>query len=346
MRVDLFEFDLPRDRIALHPASPRESAKLLVVDDDLADLQVRDLPDIVRAGDVMVFNDTRVIPARLKGRRGDARVEVTLHQQVGDGEWKAFARPAKRLKAGQKIVFDGGLTATVNAREAGEVSLTFDQRGGSFWAILDTTGQMPLPPYIGRDKTGDPRDQQDYQTIYARDPGAVAAPTAGLHFTEALFDALDSKGIKRVFSTLHVGAGTFLPVTVDDTDDHVMHAEHGHLSADSAAAINEARRAGGRVVAVGSTSLRLLEAACDDSGRLHEFDGDIDLFAVPGYRFKAVDMMLTNFHLPRSTLFMLVSAFCGVERMQRAYRHAIDNDYRFYSYGDACLLGRRQGDQG
>ncbi len=289
----------------------------------------------------MVFNDTRVIPTRLRGRRGEARIEATLHKEVAPGRWRAFARPAKRLRPGQRIDFDAGLSAEVEAKDGnGEVVLAFDRDGSALMAALEAHGAMPLPPYIKRDGLADDRDREDYQTVFATRPGAVAAPTAGLHFTEALLAALDARGVRRVTVTLHVGASTFLPVKTERVEDHVMHAEWGTLDAAAAAAVNEARAAGGRVVAVGTTSLRLLETAAGDDGALAPFAGETDIFITPGYRFKIVDMLLTNFHLPRSTLFMLVCALAGTERMKRAYGHAIDSGYRFYSYGDCCLLER------
>ncbi len=341
MRVDLFDFELPPERIAARPVSPRDSARLLEIGPDgLNDCVVSDLPALLAPGEVL--NDTRVLPARLTGRRGEARIEITLHHMQGDGMWDAFARPAKRLKAGQEIIFAEDLTAKVLAREGGEVRLDFNLRGADLRAALERHGTPPLPPYIPREDGADLRDKADYQTLHAAKDGAVAAPTAGLHMTPELFAALDTRGVAREFITLHVGAGTFLPVRAEDTEDHVMHGEWGELDAGAAARINAARAAGGRVVAVGSTSMRILERAAGDAGRLSAFSGEIDLFIVPGYRFKAVDLMMTNFHLPRSTLFMLVSAFAGMERMQSAYAHAITEGYRFYSYGDACLLHRTE----
>ena len=345
MRVDLFDFHLPPESIAERPAVPRDSARLLNVGaGGLSDRCVRDLPALLSPGDVLVLNDTRVLPTRLTGKRGEARVEVTLHRMVVDGVWDAFARPAKRLKAGQEVVFTGGFSAHVAAREGPEVRLEFSLQGAELRAALEHHGAMPLPPYIPRPDGVDARDKADYQTIHAANDGAVAAPTAGLHMTPALFDALDARGVAREFITLHVGAGTFLPVRVADTADHVMHGEWGTLDRETAARINAARENGGRVVALGSTSLRILEHAADASGRLAPFSGDIDLFIMPGYRFKVVDMMMSNFHLPCSTLFMLVSAFAGMARMQEAYAHAIASGYRFYSYGDASLLSRADGD--
>jgi S-adenosylmethionine:tRNA ribosyltransferase-isomerase len=340
MRVDDFDFDLPRRLIAERPASPRDAARLLHVDGDrFDDLAVTALPGLLRAGDVMVFNDTRVIPARLFGRRGTAGIELTLHQRLDGSTWKAFARPAKKLKEGDTVAFADGFAARVAAKgEAGEVTLAFDRGGAQLLAALESFGRMPLPPYI-RHGEADEADRADYQTVYARADGAVAAPTAGLHFTPALLAAIDAAGIRRVGVTLHVGAGTFLPVKVDDTDHHRMHAEIGILSAEACAAILQARAEGGRVVAVGTTSARLLESAAA-AGRLAPFDGATDIFITPGHRFRAVDILMTNFHLPRSTLFMLVAAFAGLERMKRAYAHAMAAGYRFYSYGDCCLLHR------
>ncbi len=346
MKTALFDFPLPPELIAQEPARPRDSARLLVVDGDrLEDRVIRDLPALLRPSDVMVFNDTRVIPARLEGARGAARVEVTLHRRAGERAWLAFAKPAKRLKAGDRIDFADGLSATVEARDGGEVRLAFSAAGEALAEALDRIGRMPLPPYIRRPRGSedgdrpDP-DRQDYQTMFARHAGAVAAPTAGLHFTPELMRALDARGVKTATLTLHVGAGTFLPVNVADTDQHRMHAEYGEIGAAAAAAINVARQAGGRIVAAGSTSLRLMETAADPDGRLRPFSGETSLFVTPGYRFKTAELMLTNFHLPRSTLFMLVTAFAGLERMRRAYAHAIRARYRFYSYGDACLLRR------
>ena len=343
MRIDLFDFDLPPEAIAQRPASPRDSARLLRIGDGdgFGDFHVRDLPDLLRPGDLLVSNDTKVIPARLEGRRGDARVEVTLHKSQAALRWQAFARPARKLKAGDIVDFAPGFSALVEIKGAGgEVTLAFRCPDDDLPAALARHGIMPLPPYIKSPKTGDARDDTDYQTVFAAKPGAVAAPTAGLHFTPELLARLDARGILRLTVTLHVGAGTFLPVTSETTEGHVMHAEYGVLDAAAAETIDAARRAGGRLVAVGTTSLRLIETAADDTGRVHPFAGDTRLFIVPGYRFKAVDLLLTNFHLPRSTLFMLVSAFAGTERMKAAYAHALANGYRFYSYGDGCLLNR------
>jgi S-adenosylmethionine:tRNA ribosyltransferase-isomerase len=343
MKVDLFDFDLPARFIADRPAVPRDAARLLEVGRGLSDHTVRDLPDLLRPGDLLVFNDTRVIPARLFGRRGAARIEVTLHRMVDAGRWRAFARPARKLKPGDTVEFDEGLAAEVLAKgEGGEVELAFNHSGAALMESLQHVGRMPLPPYIKRPDGADARDRADYQTIFAAHDGAVAAPTAGLHFTPALLEALDRRGIGRVTVTLHVGAGTFLPVKVDDTSDHVMHAETGIVDAAAADKINAARAAGGRIVAAGTTSLRLLESAAEPGGNVRPFSGDTNLFITPGYRFKAVDLLLTNFHLPRSTLFMLVSAFAGLDRMKAAYEHAKAAGYRFYSYGDCCLLHPEQ----
>ena len=339
MRVDLFDFDLPQQLVAERPAVPRDAARLLVVDASLGDRRVRDLPDLLKTGDLLVFNDTRVIPARLFGKRGDAAIEVTLHKNVAADRWRAFARPARKLRPGDRLVFAADLAADVVEKgEGGEIELAFDCAGAELMAALQRRGRMPLPPYIKRPGGADERDRADYQTVYAAKDGAVAAPTAGLHFTPALLAALDARGVGRATVTLHVGAGTFLPVKVDDTRDHRMHAEIGIVDAAAADAINAARAAGGRIVAVGTTSLRLLETAADESGRIRPFSGDTELFITPGYRFKAIDLLLTNFHLPRSTLFMLVCAFAGIERMKAAYEHAKAAGYRFYSYGDASLL--------
>jgi S-adenosylmethionine:tRNA ribosyltransferase-isomerase len=357
MRVDLFDFDLPEDRIALRPAEPRDAARLLVVrpGEGVEDRGVVELPALLQPGDVMIFNDTKVIPAQLKGvrRRGDAsaQVDATLHMRVAPDRWLAFVRPGKRVAAGDRIHFGhdgnscflGALDATViEKREGGEALLAFDLSGPFLYEALHAVGHIPLPPYIASKRPDDERDRTDYQTIFARDEGAVAAPTAGLHFTPELFAALDARGIERHFVTLHVGAGTFLPVKVDDTADHKMHAESGSVSAQTAAAVNAARARGSRVVSVGTTSLRLLESAARDDGTLTEWSGATSIFITPGYRFRIVDVLMTNFHLPRSTLFMLVSAFSGLETMRAAYAHAIENGYRFYSYGDACLLFRAQ----
>ena len=343
MDVREFDFDLPAERIARRPARPRDGARLLVVrGGTLEDRSVRDLPGLLRPGDVLACNDTRVIPARLKGQRvaerGTAAIEVTLNRSTGGGAWSAFAKPARRLRPGDALEF-GGLAAVVAARgEGGEVTLRFDAADAEIIAALDRVGAVPLPPYLGR--PADDADRGDYQTVYARAPGAVAAPTAGLHFTPELLAALSARGIPQVFLTLHVGAGTFLPVTASDTRDHRMHPEWGEVPLAAVDTLNAARSAGGRWVAVGSTALRLLETAADDNERLRPFAGNTDIFLTPGHRFRTADVLLTNFHLPRSTLFMLVCAFAGTATMHAAYRHAIASAYRFYSYGDACLLFR------
>lgn len=343
--MESFDFALPRERIAQHPATPRDAARLLFVGPTLDDRHVRDLPDLLRPGDLLVFNDTKVIPARLYGRRGEAQVEVTLfapvEETMGDGlsAWRAFARPARRLKPGDRIAFAPDFAATVAGKgDGGAVTLSFEQTGGDLRQALERHGAMPLPPYIHRPRGGDPRDRADYQTVFAAKEGAIAAPTAGLHFTPALLDRLEARGIKRVGVTLHVGIGTFLPVTAEDPRDHRMHAERGTIDPESAATINAARAAGGRIIAIGTTALRLLESATDATGRVHPFADETDLFILPGYRFRAIDLLLTNFHLPRSTLFMLVCAFAGTQRMQEAYAHAIQAGYRFFSYGDCSLL--------
>ena len=339
MRVDAFDFELPEDLIATHPAVPRDAARLLVVGDALQDRRIADLPALLRRGDLLVANDTRVIPARLLGQRGAARVEVTLHRDLGGGVWRAFAKGAKRLHPGDRLVFGEGFAAEVAMKhEEGDLTLRFAAEGAAFRTFLARFGQMPLPPYIKRGPGGEARDRADYQTIFASREGAVAAPTAGLHFTEHLLGALDEAGIERLTVTLHVGAGTFLPVKVEDTREHRMHAERGVIDAGAAQRINRARERGGRIVALGTTSLRLLESAADAAGQVGPFAGETALFITPGYRFRTVDLLLTNFHLPRSTLFMLVAAFAGLERMRAAYAHAIAERYRFFSYGDATLL--------
>jgi S-adenosylmethionine:tRNA ribosyltransferase-isomerase len=338
VRVDLFDFDLPADRIALRPSSPRDSARLLVVRDGFEDRGVGDLPRRLRAGDLLVFNDTKVIPAQLEGRRGDARIGATLHKREGTRQWRAFVRNAKRVREGHRIDFGGGVFATASSRGAdGSLLLTFEGEE-PVELLLARAGRMPLPPYIAGKREADARDADDYQTMFAREEGAVAAPTAALHFTPALVEGLRAAGIGMETLTLHVGAGTFLPVKAQDTADHAMHSEWGRIAPEAAARINAARAAGGRVIAVGTTSLRLIESASSDDGEVRPFEGDTAIFITPGYRFRAVDGLLTNFHLPKSTLFMLVSAMMGLERMQAAYAHAIAAGYRFYSYGDASLL--------
>ena len=358
MRVDLFDFDLPEERIALRPASPRDASRLLVVRPGAppADRGVRDLADLLAPGDALVFNDTRVIPARLSGIRHRAggtgqRCEAMLHLREAPDRWRAFARPAKRLAPGDRIRFgpegEGagetcaltGLDATVETKgEGGEVTLRFDLAGPALDEAVMALGALPLPPYIAGKRATDARDATDYQTVYAREPGAVAAPTAGLHFSDSLLDAIDQAGIGCTHVTLHVGAGTFLPVKADDTEDHRMHAEIGTIDAATADRLNAVRARGGRVVAVGTTALRLLESAAASDGTIRPFAGATEIFITPGYRFRAVDALVTNFHLPRSTLFMLVSAFSGLDTMRAAYAYAIAQGYRFYSYGDASLL--------
>ncbi len=339
MRVDLFDFDLPQDRIALRPASPRDSARLLqVTGEALSDHRVSDLPSLLRAGDVLVFNDTRVIPAQLEGRRGDAKIGATLHKREGPRDWRAFLRNARRVRNGDQIEFGGGVTATAQDKLAdGSVLLHFEGEE-PVEILLDRAGTMPLPPYIASKRGVDERDLEDYQTMFAREGGAVAAPTASLHFTPGLMDGLAAAGIAHETLTLHVGAGTFVPVKAEDTADHQMHSEWGRITPDVADRLNAARAAGGRLIAVGTTSLRLLESAAGEDGIVRPFQGDTDIFITPGYRFRAVDGLMTNFHLPKSTLFMLVSALMGLDTMQRAYAHAIDKGYRFYSYGDSSLL--------
>jgi S-adenosylmethionine:tRNA ribosyltransferase-isomerase len=345
MPLSDFDFCLPADRIAQHPVRPRDAARLLhVAPAGLADRTVRDLPSLLRPGDVLVANDTRVIPAQLTARRGDARIGITLDQPRADGTWHALARNARRLHDGDDLRFEGSATlrASVVERDAdGSVVLHFNQHDAAFAEALGHAGALALPPYIARPDGPLPQDSSDYQTVFACHDGAVAAPTAGLHFTPELLAALAQRGVQRVTITLHVGAGTFLPVRSDDVTKHHMHAERGEIAADAAATINAVRAAGGRVVAVGTTSLRLLETAAADDGWVSPFAGDTALFIQPGYRFRAVDLLLTNFHLPRSTLFMLVCAFAGTEPMHAAYAHAIETGYRFYSYGDACLLQRQ-----
>jgi len=339
MRVDLFDFELPPERIALRPVRPRDAARMLVVrPGGLEDRGVRDLPSLLRRGDVLVFNDTRVIPAQLEGVRGRARIGATLHKRLDWRCWQAFVRNAKRLREGDAIDFGEGVSATAEERHPdGSWTLAF-AGGEPVEALLERAGRMPLPPYIAGKRVADADDRDDYQTIFAKRDGAVAAPTAALHFTPALTGALDAAGIGRETLTLHVGAGTFLPVKADDTAAHTMHAEWGRIDEATAARLNAAHAAGGRIVAVGTTSLRLLESAADDGGTIRPFEGDTAIFITPGYRFRAIDGLMTNFHLPRSTLFMLVSALMGLETMRAAYAHAIAQEYRFYSYGDASLL--------
>ncbi|WP_157217448.1 tRNA preQ1(34) S-adenosylmethionine ribosyltransferase-isomerase QueA [Flavisphingomonas formosensis] len=339
MRVDAFDFELPQERIALRPASPRDSARLLLVDDQgLADRHVHDLPDLLNAGDMLVFNDTRVIPAQLEGLRGAARIGATLHKREGPRRWRAFIRNSKRLREGDAVDFGNDVSAVASDRgEDGSFALDF-AGDEPVELLLERAGRMPLPPYIAGKRAADQRDAEDYQTMFAADPGAVAAPTAALHFTPKLVAALEARGIGHVTLTLHVGAGTFLPVKAEDTDEHRMHAEWGRIDDATVDRLNAVRAAGGRVIAVGTTSLRLIESATGEDGVIRPFAGDTSIFITPGYRFRGIDGLMTNFHLPRSTLFMLVSALMGLDRMQAAYAHAIAADYRFYSYGDASLL--------
>jgi S-adenosylmethionine:tRNA ribosyltransferase-isomerase len=349
VRTDLFDFDLPEDRIALRPASPRDSARLMVVraDGTREHKHVRDLPELLRAGDVLVVNDTRVLPVRLTGRReareqGEgASIEVTLIRCIAPDTWRAYARPAKRLREGDIVHLGKDLRGGIDARlEGGEIEVRFEREAAELDAAIAAQGSMPLPPYIAGKREPDAQDRTDYQTTYAREDGSVAAPTAGLHFTPELFARLAAAGIERREVTLHVGPGTFLPVTAEDTSDHRMHAERATLTAETAAALNEARVQGRRIVAVGTTALRTLESAIDGRGGFAAFDGETSIFITPGYTFRAVDVLLTNFHLPRSTLFMLVSAFMGTDTMKAAYADAVAGGYRFFSYGDACLLFR------
>jgi len=340
MRVDLFDFDLPAECIALRPARPRDAARMLVVrgEGPLEDRGVRDLPSLLRAGDVLVFNDTRVIPAQLEGTRGEARIGATLHKRIDLRRWQAFVRNAKRLREGDEIAFPAGVSATAEARHPdGSWTLLFAGEE-PVEVLLERAGRMPLPPYIAGKRPTDEADKADYQTMFAREEGAVAAPTAALHFTPDLIAALADAGIGHETLTLHVGAGTFLPVKADDTEDHAMHAEWGRIEPDVAERLNAVRARGNRIIAVGTTSLRLLESAAGENGMIQPFAGDTSIFITPGYRFRAIDGLMTNFHLPKSTLFMLVSALMGLERMQQAYAHAIAQGYRFYSYGDSSLL--------
>ena len=344
MKVDLFDFELPPERIALRPVRPRDAARMLVVRPESAgggafeDRGVRDLPDLLKKGDVLVFNDTRVIPAQLEGRRGEAKIGVTLHKRVDLRRWQAFIRNAKRVKEGNILTFGGGVTAVAEARhDDGSWTLSFPGTE-PVELLLERAGTMPLPPYIAGKRSTDEQDREDYQTMFAARDGAVAAPTASLHFTPELVAALDEAGISREILTLHVGAGTFLPVKAEDTTEHRMHSEWGRIDPEVAERLNAARAAGGRLIAVGTTSLRLLESAAAPDGSIAGWEGDTDIFITPGYQFRAVDGLMTNFHLPKSTLFMLVSALMGRERMQAAYAHAIESDYRFYSYGDSSLL--------
>ncbi|KAB2718309.1 tRNA preQ1(34) S-adenosylmethionine ribosyltransferase-isomerase QueA [Brucella intermedia] len=355
MRVDLFDFDLPEESIALRPVEPRDHARLLRVrpGQPFEDRQVFELPDLLQPGDALVFNDTKVIPAQLEGMRerdgNISQVSATLHMRSGADRWKAFLRPAKRVKEGDRIRFGhsgsscflGTLDATVAEKgDAGEALLVFDLSGAMLDEAIASVGHIPLPPYIASKRAEDERDRKDYQTVYAREEGAVAAPTAGLHFTPELLEKIKTKGVEEHFVTLHVGAGTFLPVKADDTADHKMHSEIGHVSQRTADALNAVHERGGRIVCVGTTSLRLIESAAGEDGVIRPWSGATDIFITPGYKFRAVDLLMTNFHLPRSTLFMLVSAFSGLDTMRAAYDHAISNGYRFYSYGDGSLLER------
>ncbi|MCA0319104.1 MAG: tRNA preQ1(34) S-adenosylmethionine ribosyltransferase-isomerase QueA [Proteobacteria bacterium] len=353
MRVDLFDFDLPSDRIALRPASPRDAARLLIVrPGGVEDRIVRDLPDLLQPGDALVFNDTRVIPAQLEGIRerdgAVATISATLHRRLAPERWLAFVKGAKKLQPGDLVRFGetpeacllAALHATVISKDDDGVVLEFEFSGAYLDEAIARVGHVPLPPYIASKRPEDLQDRADYQTVYARDEGSVAAPTAGLHFTPDLMERLEAKGVSLHFLTLHVGAGTFLPVKADDTADHRMHPEYGLVTAETAAALNAVRARGGRVVAVGTTSLRLLESAAAEDGTIRPFAAETSIFITPGYRFRAVDALMTNFHLPRSTLFMLVSAFAGLETMKAAYAHALATGYRFYSYGDGSLILR------
>ncbi len=355
MKVDIFDFDLPRELIASQPVTPRHASRLLDLSADgrITDRHFSDLPELLQKGDVLVCNDTKVIPARLYGQRGEALVEVTLYHPVDGLSWWSFVKNSKRLKQGDVIVFyhDGkpaessSFSATVQEKDKEDgVLIRFNCDSDKLAVFLQEFGYMPLPPYIKRDRPGKDslwhkfNDKENYQTVYARYEGAVAAPTAGLHFTPEVMQRLQEKGVEQVFVTLHVGAGTFLPVKTDDTEDHKMHAEYGIITPEAAEAINKARRNGQRIIAVGTTSLRLLESAADDKGIVHPFVGETDIFITPGYKFKALDFLITNFHLPKSTLFMLVCAVAGTDTMKKAYAHAIAEKYRFYSYGDSSIL--------
>lgn len=341
MKVDIFDFDLPNELIALRPACPRDASRMLVVKDNtVAHSCVSDLVDHLTDKDILVFNNTRVIPGRLIGKRGEAKIQITLHKRISSNEWDAFAKPAKKCRLGDILNFDGLLATVTHIGEAGERRLLFDVDASAkaMTDALETHGIMPLPPYIAAQRPVDEKDKSDYQTIYAKSDGAVAAPTAGLHFTPDMIAELKAKAIQMTEVTLHVGAGTFLPVKVDDTSDHKMHFEWGEISTDAANMINKARESGGRIISVGTTSMRLLESAADRDGIVHPYCDETDIFITPGYKFKAVDLLMTNFHLPKSTLFMLVSAFVGFEDMKMAYDTAIKDGYRFYSYGDSSLL--------
>jgi S-adenosylmethionine:tRNA ribosyltransferase-isomerase len=339
MRVDIFDYDLPVEKIATSPARPRDASRLLdLTGGKLADKTILDLPGIFQPNDLLVINDTRVIPSRLKGLRDSVKIEITLHKQIENGIWAAFARPAKRLKQGDKIVFNSTFKATVQSRNAGEVILDFQSDDQTILDELHKIGRMPLPPYIKRSELSKSElDQQDYQSVFAKRLGAVAAPTASLHFTPALLNEIKLQGVKQVNITLHVGAGTFLPVTASDSDDHKMHSEWAELTNDAISLIKETKKSGGRIIALGTTVLRVLESAALN-GELRAFSGETDLFITPGFTFRVVDLLLTNFHQPRSTLIMLVAAFAGTNRILEAYEYAKNNGYRFLSYGDACLL--------
>lgn len=355
MDVELFNFDLPEDRIALRPAVPRDSAKLLQVNAGIvSDHNIFDLPNLLRAGDVLVLNETRVLracldgvrPARTYGGGGDVRIGVNLHKYLSENEWRAFARPAKRLKDGDHIQFSPKLSATVFGKQTGgDIGLRFNVSGAELDLEIENAGEMPLPPYIARKRAVDARDDVDYQTIFGTHMGSVAAPTAGLHYTPELFETLADKGIEVLRLTLHVGAGTFLPVSHDNTDDHKMHSEWFSIDDDVAKRVNRAKAEGRRIIAVGTTALRALESSVDENGQLIAQNADTEIFITPGYTYKIVDGLLTNFHLPKSTLFMLVSALAGLENMQAAYKYAVENKYRFYSYGDTSLLWNNKSEQ-
>lgn len=344
MKTSIFDFELPPERIASQPIIPRDASKMLVVAEGLSDQKITDLLKHLRSGDVMVFNDTKVIPARLMGIRGEAKIEILLHKKIKNQQWQCFAKPAKRLKIGDTIEFANDFNAVVlHKYDDGQVLIDFSIDDEIFYEKLQKYGTMPLPPYIEKQRTDTSQttDNENYQTVYAKYAGSVAAPTAGLHFTEKLLADIDALGLKRVFVTLHVGGGTFLPVKVENTADHIMHSEFATITKEVADIINDAKTAGGRVIAVGTTSVRTLETATNKYGIVQEFSGETNIFITPSYKFKIVDLMLTNFHLPKSTLFMLVCAFAGTEKMQATYAYAIENNYRFYSYGDACFLYRQ-----
>ena len=344
MKTEIFNFDLPLDLIANYPVEPRDAARLLYIDGmNLSDKTMLDLPDLLRPNDVLVFNDTKVIPARLYGMRGQAAIEMTLFKQINLSTWETLIKNARRLKIGDTIQFVPDFYAVVlDKTSSGSVVVQFNVAGADLFAMLHTIGTMPLPPYIKRERGGKDSDKSDYQTLYAKHEGAVAAPTAGLHFTPRLFDALEKRGIQKEFITLHVGGGTFLPVKVEDTDNHHMHAEYGIIPSEVADRLNAYKKEGRRIVAVGTTSLRLLESAADDKGIIHPFATETSIFITPGYHFKAIDALFTNFHIPESTLFMLVCALAGIDVMKHAYKHAVEERYRFFSYGDACLIEKSE----